>query len=228
MGTWQMGILCMGTVHLATVEPCLPVAVLLVTGEAGTSRKELCGGNMIQGNFQINPPTILRSYRLLHICRKHYRNPCDLYSVSHMETSRRTVMLCNVTEQQCWHSTYLPQASPSYNYLCGWCVCVCACACLFQYSGICVFILVCACMCTCWCVCTGACVYLFPCVCRHYISGAPRILPLSFCSHTCLHATLTPGSYSSAFHFQNFLLSRLLYKQNHVIWKWGVIGGIFI
>lgn len=32
LGTGQMGIVCMGTVHLGTVEPCLPVAVLLVTG----------------------------------------------------------------------------------------------------------------------------------------------------------------------------------------------------
>lgn len=33
LGTGQMGIVYMGSVHLGTVEPCLPIAVLLVTGE---------------------------------------------------------------------------------------------------------------------------------------------------------------------------------------------------
>lgn len=177
---------------------------------------------MIQGNFQINPPTILRSYRLVHICRKHYRDPCDLYSVSHMETSSRTVMLCNVTEQQCWYSTSLRPLHPIITSVGGVCRGVCVWVHVRAYCNTLVYV------CVYWCVCTGACVYLFPCVCRHYIPGAPRILPLFFCSYTCLHPTLTPGSYSPAFHFQNFLLSRLLYKQNHVIWKWGVIGGIFV
>lgn len=62
LGTGQMGIVYMGTGY-RTVGHCASgysgallacCSVAGDRGEAGTWRKELCGGNMIQGNFQIN------------------------------------------------------------------------------------------------------------------------------------------------------------------------------
>lgn len=128
---------------------------------------------MIQGNFQINPPTILRSYRLVHICRKHYRDPCDLYSVSHMETSSRTVMLCNVTEQQCWYSTSLRPLHPIITSVGGVC------------RGVCVWVHVHAYCNTLVCVCvhTGVCMYVYILVCVHWC----MCILISLCMQT-LHS----------------------------------------